>query len=514
MKELLLTYDIGTTGAKAALFRKDASILGSAYKQYETYYPKPGWVEQSPTEWWGAVVNATQELIQKAGIDPNNIVGISFSGQMMGQVPVNKEGELLQDRVPIWADSRASNEKDDLFKALGSYEEFYNITLQGHNPELLSLFRVMWYRNNMPEIFTRTYKFLHSKEFIANKLTNNFATDYTDQALGATLDMKKRTWSDAMFKAAGISRDVFPELHESIDIMGKVSKNAASLLNLVEGIPVVVGAGDGPCAAAGAGALEPDDAYFYIGSASWGGTIETKPIGDFNTKVIVHNHLVPGLYHSQYVMYTGAIAQQWAIETLFGQEPKDVDVYRYASELAKAIPLVEDTIVFLPYMRAGGAPYNNMNARGVFTGIGVNHKREHLFRAVLEGVSMNVRMLLDRFEKFRGRDLPTINVIGGGSRNPYWMKLLADISGRKIATINLKQEANCFAAAQCAGIGVGLYNDFKEVKQLFKTEEAFIPDKSIEDFYAKKYSAFLTAYQGMLKTYDILAELEQYQSKH
>jgi xylulokinase len=509
MDELILTYDIGTTGAKAVIFAKDGSILGSRYKQYDTYYPKPGWVEQAPEQWWKAVIDSTQELIDQTKADPHHIVGISFSGQMMGQVPVDINGKLLVDRVPIWADARATEQVKSVFNVLGGYEAFYNITLQGHNPELLSLFRVMWYREHMPEVFNQTYKFLHAKEFIANRLTGMYATDYTDQALGATLDMQKRTWSEAMFKAAGIPQDKFPELKESIDVMGTVTKEAAELLHLVEGIPVVVGAGDGPCAAAGAGALEPGDAYFYIGGASWGGTIETKPLGDFATKVIVHNHLVPGLYHSQYVMYTGAIAQQWGIETLFNNEAAGVDKYKLASDLAAAIPLADDTVLFLPYMRPGGAPYNNMNASGVFAGIGVNHKREHLFRAILEGVSMNIRLLLSRFETFRGRSLPALNVIGGGSRNPYWMKLLADVTNRRIMTINLKQEANCFAAAQCVGVGVGVYKNFKEVKSLFKVVEEFKPDGTANLFYDKKFQIFLKAYQDMLSTYDMIAKLER-----
>lgn len=509
MADLLLTYDIGTTGAKAAIFQQDATLVGSAYTQYETYYPRPGWLEQSPNDWWNAVVESTRTLIEQSGVRASDIAAISFSGQMMGQVPVDREGNLLQERVPIWADARAGEQVARVFEALGGYEEFYRITMQGHNPELYAIFRVMWYRDNMPDVFDRVYKFLHSKEFIAMRMTGNFATDYTDQALGCTLDMKKRTWSDEMFEAADLSVDLFPELHESIDVMGHLTKQAADELNLVEGIPVVVGSGDGPAAAAGAAALEPGDAYFYIGSASWGGTIETEPIGDFETKVIVHNHLVPGLNHSQYVMYTGAIAQQWAKETLFGEEdPEGVNLYEVASDLADRIPLSEDTIIFLPYMRPGGAPYNNLNARGVFTGIGLNHGREHLFRAVLEGVSFNIRLLLDRFETFRGQELDTINVIGGGSRNPFWMRLLADITGRCITTTSLKQEANCFAAAQCAGVGVGLYEDFAEVKKLIRIEEEYTPDPNVADFYAKKYAIFLKAYQDMLETYDLVAELE------
>ena len=514
MKELLLAYDIGTTGAKAAIFRKDGTLLGSSYTQYDTYYPKPGWVEQAPEDWWQAVVQTTRKLISESKIDPNEIAGISFSGQMMGQVPVDKNGVLLVEKVPIWIDARASKQVDQVFEKLGGYEEFYRITMQGHNPMLYAIFRVMWFRENMPEVFNQTHKFLHSKEFIANRMTGNFATDYTDQALGCTLDMTKRTWSDEMFSAAGLPVNIFPDLHESIDVMGELSSKAAEELNLVEGIPVVVGSGDGPAAAAGAAALEPGDAYFYIGSASWGGTIETEPIGDFDTKVIVHNHLVPGLYHSQYVMYTGAIAQQWAIETLFeGKETTDIDLYKYASDLARNIPLSEDTVVFLPYMRPGGAPYNNMNARGVFTGIGLNHDRQHLFRAVLEGVSCNIRLLLERFEKFRGQQLPSLNIIGGGSRNPFWMQLIADISKRRITTTSLKQEANCFAAAQCAGVGVGVYKDFKEIKELFMVEEEYIPDPLKSEFFDRKFEIFLKAYKGMLETYDLLADLEVFSSE-
>jgi len=509
MKNLLLAYDIGTTGAKAAIFRQDGTLLDSAYSQYETYYPKPGWVEQAPGDWWQAVVETTRKLVKETEVNPDEIAGISFSGQMMGQVPVDRDGKLVVERVPIWIDARASEQVEQVFNRLGGYEKFYDITMQGHNPQLYSIFRVMWYRDNMPEVFNRTYKFLHSKEFIANQMTGKYATDYTDQALGCTLDMKKRAWSDEMFEAADLSRDVFPELHESIDVMGLLTREAAEALDLVEGIPVVVGSGDGPAAAAGAAALEPGDAYFYIGSASWGGTIELEPIGDFETKVIVHNHLVPGLNHSQYVMYTGAIAQQWAKETLFGVEDSaGINLYEFASDLAGKISLRDDTLIFLPYLRPGGAPYNNMNARGVFTGIGLNHKREHLFRAVLEGVSFNIRLLLERFEKFRGQNIPSLNVIGGGSRNPFWMQIIADISKRRITTTSMKQEANCFAAAQCAGVGVGLYKDFKEIKQLFRIEEEYLPDKTKEEFYDRKYAIFLKAYLGMLDTYNLIADLE------
>jgi len=509
MKELLLAYDLGTTGAKVVIFNKDAKMLGSKYHQYETYYPKINWVEQAPEEWWRAVVECTKELVIQTEINPKDIAAISFSGQMMCAIPINKNGDLLMKRVPIWADARSTDQVKKVFEIIGGYKEFYRITMQGHNPELYSIFKAMWIKENLSSVYKETHKFLHAKEYIALKMTGKFLTDYSDQGLGGTLDMRKHTWSDEMLKASGIGQDKFPELHNSIDLVGHLTKKASKQLNLVEGIPVVLGAGDGPCAATGAGAMIPGDAYFYIGSASWGGAVYEKPVGDFDTKIIVEPHAAPNLSTSIYVLYTGGIAQQWAVNVLFSKPEKNVDYYEYLSKLAAKVPREEDTLIFLPFMRPGGAPYNNLNARGVFIGLGLHHRPEHLYKAVLEGVCFSIKLLLDRFEKMSGKKLPSFNIIGGGTKNPYWMQLLSDITKRGIQTPKLKQEANCLGAAIIGAIGVGLINDFTEAKKLIEPEKTYFPNLDHAYYHDKKYEAFLFIYKDLLKSFDLIADLEK-----
>jgi len=511
MGDLILAYDIGTTGAKVSLFNfgNKVDLIGSAYKQYETYYPKPNWLEQSPKDWWEAVVVSTNEIIREKNVDRKKIAAISFSGQMMCAIPINKNGELLMDRIPIWADARSTEQVKKIFEIIGGYEEFYRITMQGHNPELYSIFKAMWIKENFSPVYKETEKFIHAKEYIALRMTGKFLTDYSDQGLGGTLDMRKHTWSDEMLRASGIGQDKFPELHNSIDLVGHLTEEAAKLLDLVKGIPVILGAGDGPCAAAGAGAMVPGDAYFYIGSASWGGAINEKPVGDFDTKIIVEPHVAPNLSTSIYVMYTGGIAQQWAVETLFSKPDIKIDYYKYLSKLAEKVPPEEDTLIFLPFMRPGGAPYNNLNARGVFVGLGLNHRPEHLYKAVLEGVCFTIKLLLNRFEKMSGNKLPMFNIIGGGTKNPYWMQLLSDITNRQIQTPKLKQEANCLGAAITAAIGVGLINNFSEAKKFIKPEKTYLPNPDDAYYHDKKYDAFLFIYEDLLKSFDRIADLEQ-----
>jgi sugar (pentulose or hexulose) kinase len=270
-----------------------------------------------------------------------------------------------------------------------------------------------------------------------------------------------------------------------------------------------VGSGDAPASAAGALAVNPGDLYFYMGSAAWGGSIESRPVGDFAAKINVLPHVVSGLYHSQVVMNTGAIAQQWAVENLYGKSTEQASLYQLASDEAAKVPLREDTILFLPFLRGGGAPFNNMNARGVFSGVAMEHTRAHLFRAVLEGFAFKLRYVIERFERFREKKIDRFTIIGGGARNAFWMNLIANITGKKVVTTTLKQDGNCFAAAMLAGIGTGLLRSFQSIDQKRFYEATFCPDGKKSHFYEKKYQAFLRAYQDSIEIFDLLASLKE-----
>lgn len=484
-----LTYDLGTTGVKVALFGRDLTALGSAYRQYPRHQPLPGHVEQRPADWWEAARAATTQLLAATGADPAQIAGISFSGQMMGQIPIGADHALLQDSVAIWEDARAGAQAEGLLEKLGGYQAFYDIVLQGMAPELYSLPRILWLRENAPALFERTRWFLHAKDYLGLRFTGEISTDFSDLATSVVMDLRKRSLSPEILQASGLDAALFPEPHETIERLGSLRPAIASEFGLAAGTPVFVGSGDAPAAAAGAFALEPGDAYFYIGSAAWGGTIESQPLGDSTTRVNVLPHIVPGLYHAQYVMNTGGIAQQWAVETFYGSQD-----YARAIADATAVRPKDSTALFLPFLRGGGAPHNNMNARGEFLGLGLEHGRGHLIRAVLEGLAYNIRSLVQKLEGRRGSRLAAVTLVGGGAQNALWMQIVADVLQRPVRVNTLKQEGNCFAAALNVAVGLGHMSRHADAKALAQIDRSFEPDAALAGFYDAKHHLFEQAF--------------------
>ena len=336
MTQGLIGIDIGTTGAKVALFSTSGQLLASEYNTYETYYPQTDHVEQRPDDWVEATISGLRAVLQDSGFSPSQIVGISFSGQMMGQIPMSRDGELLLKQVPIWAGSTRETAGGTLSADFGGHEAYYNITFQGHPVHMTSTFRMMWFAEHDPELVERAFIWLHAKEYVLYRLTGNFATDPTDQCLGGAFDLKEGRHSTDVLKCAGFRSDQFPEMMESTEIAGKITPEISELTGLVEGTPVVMGAGDGPCARCGFGCCFRGRCLFYLGSALWGGTIEPRPFGDFDSRMICYRHMVPDLYHSQYVSFTGAIGQQWIIDTAYSECDAD-QAFERAWEEARAI---------------------------------------------------------------------------------------------------------------------------------------------------------------------------------
>ena len=266
MNKYLLAYDLGTTGSKASLFDAHGQLLANSYDEYETDYSEGNRAEQNPEDWWQAVCDSTKQLLAATGVNPQQIAGISFSGHMMACLPVDKRGTPLRSCI-IWSDSRSVDQAQRLVDKVGA-EEGYKIT--GH--QLLPCYsaaKIMWVRDNQPDIFEKTHKFLHVKDYIAAKLSGVFATDYSDACGMNLFDLEKHAWSEPLLRASGISVDKLPDVHASSDVIGEVTPQAAKETGLCSGIPVVIGGGDGPCAGVGSGVIAEGLAYNYFGSAAW-----------------------------------------------------------------------------------------------------------------------------------------------------------------------------------------------------------------------------------------------------
>jgi xylulokinase len=515
-KKYILVHDLGTTGDKAVIVDEDLNLLASGYTPLKEYYPHTNWVEQEPEEWWTAVVESTKDAIANSGIDPADIAVISFSAQMMSQTPVDKDGNLLVKRSATWADCRSGEQAERIHKVFGGRDEYYKIHGVGWQSELHVINKLRWIKDNLPEVYEKTYKFLQPKEFIAQRLTGKFATEWGDASMCAYMDIKNRKLSEEIFKAAEVDMDKIPQVLESHDIMGYVTKEAAEITGLKEGTPVCLGSGDVICSNMGAGVAKKGMAYTYIGSANWTGVFSPVPSTDPSVKMNCSTVLpMPNAYHLVMITAAGGIAQDWAKNTLYGVEGVSAEkygttVYDVMSQDASSVPAGSDGLLFLPYLRGGGAPHFDINARGAYVGALLPHTRGHLLRALYEGICYNIHWLYDLFESV---DVPIfsldeIRAIGGGVLNDLWMQIYADVNGVPFARVRNPQQCTATGAAMMGGVGVGIWDSYEEAAKLAKVEKRFVPNTENSERYSELYPVYKDLYPTLKENFDKIAAFQ------
>lgn len=507
--QYLLAHDLGTTGNKANIYSADGLLVASDFYGYSTSYPKPNWAEQNPEDWWQAVCVSTQRLLQNHKIDPADIAVVSFSGQMMGCVMVDNHGVPLRDCI-IWADMRSEPQTAAL-KAKLSEHDVYQITGMRLSPAF-TVEKVMWIRDNQPDLFAKTSKFLHAKDYVIYKLTGKFATDYSDASGTNAFDLTQRKWSPEIIAATGLPIEIFPEAHPSTTVIGEVTTAASRDTGLRPGTPVVMGGGDGSCAAVGAGVVREGSAYNYIGSSSWIALATSRPLLDPQQRTVHLAHLDPKMLMPLGMMQCAGGAYQWAKEVLGGLETRvaqDIGLspYDLLNLKAEAAGCGAHNLLFLPYLLGERAPYWNPNARGVFLGLMMSHTREDMIRAVLEGVGFALRTILDAFLD-QGVNIEAVRVIGGGARGRLLCQIEADIFQRKILCPELLEEATSLGAAIAGGVGVGIFKDFLIAEELVKIVETYHPNQQHLEKYEKLYRIFQNSYQSLAPIYDQLAALD------
>jgi xylulokinase len=514
MQEYILVHDAGTTGDKAIVFNRAGSILASVYTRYETYYPRPTWAEQSPEEWWAAVCSSSKQAIEQAQISAKDIAAVSMVGQQLGAVPTDRKGRAVRGRTIIWCDARSTEQATQLMERLGGFDEFYKITGLGHVPEIDSICKVMWLKRNEPTVYGDAYKFLQCKDFLVARLTDGetLVDDYTDASNTGWLDIRRRDYSRELLDSAGIAFDKLPELHESHEIVGHVAQNAARETGLRAGIPVILGSGDVPSSSAGAGIFRPGMCFGYIGSANWGGVYSTEPLLDPKTRTVTVCHPCGGYVIFSYTP-AGGIVQDWGVELLCELERDEaartgVSVYdSFAAKVKRTAPGATG-LVFLPYLRGGGGPHWNSNARGLLVGLAMPHKKDHILRALLEGVAFNFRWIMEA-SGLSTSSLGEVRAIGGGARNLEWMHIYADILGMKVMIVEMPQEATGRGGFLAGAVGMGWYRDYPEaIEKTVKVETVIEPNSKNHGIYEHLYSAFRLAYEGSQKAFDELAAFQ------
>jgi len=490
MATTIIAYDLGTGGAKASLYALDGTCLVSTFVPYETVYPSAGWHEQRPEDWWKAIASSTRTLMGRKPASPAEVECLAISGQSLAVIPLDAKGGLLRDSIPIWSDTRASRQTAEFFTKMDR-DRWYMTTGNGFPAECYSVFKIMWYRDNEPGLFSRTATVLGSKDFINLRLTGKTFTDYSYASGTGIYDLLGWRYAEEFIKASGLSPSLFPPIVPSTEIIGTLTAAAAEALGLPRGVKVACGGVDNSCMALGARNTGEGRVYTSLGSSSWIAVSSGTPVLDPKVKPYVFTHVIPGLFTSAVSIFAGGSSFRWIRDALFGADTMSDgrDAYDVMNELAAASPIGANSLMFNPSLAGGSSQEPSPHIRGAFAGIDLRHSRGDLIRAGMEGIAMNLGAVLEVLRRFVPL-APEMLMVGGGSKSALWRQIFADVFGMECVKTNVDQEAGSLGAAAVAAVGAGLWKGFDAVDEVHKVQDVRKPIPGNVEKYRRLTPAF------------------------
>ena len=506
----IIAYDLGTGGNKASLYDIDGRCLAENFVSYPTQYPATGWHEQRPNDWWNAVVKSTNRLLEEAPIERDEICCCGISGHSLGVVPLDRNGKLLREATPIWSDSRAISQSKKFFEKVDE-NEWYLMTGNGFPPPLYSVFKMMWYRDNEPEMFKNIHKIIGTKDFINYKLTGNIVTDYSYASGSGVYDLVNWKYSDSMISASRLPEDIFPDIVRSTDVIGELTAEASNALNLPAHIKVVAGGVDNSCMALGARSFQEGRVYNSLGSSSWIAVASATPLLDARTRPYVFTHVIPDMFMSAMAIFSAGSSFRWLRDQLCRSivseaELNKVDPYELMTAEAENSPVGASSIIFNPSLAGGSSLDDSPNIRGAFMGLDLGHTRADVIRSVMEGVALGLRLVLDELRRLT-RIADEITVVGGSSRSRLWRQIFADVYQMDIVKTNIDQQAAALGAAALAAVGTGVWSDFNIIDEIHAVEDIARPISENSATYGKLLPIFRKASRINSEIGDMLASV-------
>lgn len=484
---LYIGIDLGTSGVKLLLMDQSGTIKNIVSKEYPLSFPKSGWSEQDPQNWYEQSIAGIKELIEP--FDKNNIAGISFGGQMHGLVVLDENDNVIRPAI-LWNDGRTGKETEYLNNVIGKKnlsKYTANIAFAGFTAP-----KILWMKENEPENFAMISKIMLPKDYLAYKLTKTFCTDVSDASGMLLFDVENKCWSKEMMDICGINEKQLPQIYESYEVVGTIIPDIAKELGLSEEIKVIAGAGDNAAAAIGTGTVGNGMCNISLGTS---GTIfiasENFGVDDNNA---LHSFAhADGNYHLMGCMLSAASCNKWWIEEI-------LKTNKYNEELGNIKELGKNKVFFLPYLMGERSPHNNPDARGCFIGMSMDTTREDMSQAVLEGVAFALR---DSFEvaKSLGINIESTKICGGGAKSKIWVEIIANVLNINVHRIEV-EEGPALGAAILASVGCQEFNNVKEAtNKIVKISETVKPNPEIVSYYDAKYKKFLKIYPTIKDLY-------------
>ncbi|MBV9732034.1 MAG: xylulokinase [Verrucomicrobia bacterium] len=483
----LLGIDLGTSSVKVVVYSTAGKILGLGSAEYPILTPQPGWAEQDPEHWWSATVHAVRSALSAA--DQPEVLSIGFSGQMHGPAILDKQNRLLGNAI-IWADQRSGSVLAEIESLVGKARL---AEVCGTAPAAGFLIATLrWLQRYDPARLDRTAAILLPKDYVRFKITGEIATDASDAAATGLFDVAGRTWAWEIIEILDLPRTIFPQVRDSAEVCGKLLPDAAAELGIKPGIPVAAGSADQPAQAVGNGLIEPGQGSVTLGTGGQVFVPLAAPVFDSQGRLHTFCHALPSRWYLLGAMLSAGMALRWARQVLrCGQVS-----YQKLDQMAEAVPIGAEGLVFLPYLVGERSPLMDPQARGTFAGLTLRHDTGHLIRAVLEGISFAMRQIIETIEE-TGVRMDRWVASGNGLGSTLWRQMVTDTLNRPLLRgedANSAERAGV-GAAILGGIAADVLGGFKEAQSFApRFDEVTQPDPARVEAYDRAYARFKELY--------------------
>jgi gluconokinase len=490
----ILAIDIGTTSTKTIAVTADGKVLASSTSAYPTYYPKAGHSEQNPNE----ILEAVKKCIIQTQEDckEHQLLALAFSAAMHSIMAADKNGRPLSPLI-IWSDMRSLEQANDLVNRGLDYK-IYEATGTAIHP-MSPLCKLMWLQKHQPDLIKKAFKFISIKDYVLHHLTGEWITDYSVASASGLFNLISLTWNNVSMIEAGITVDQLPTAVPTTQIITSVREEVCKELNLPYDLKIIPGASDGCLANLGTNAVHPGELSVTIGTSGAVRMIVTDPKPDPNQRtfnyILSKNRVVIGGATNN-----GAILLQW-FEKNFGKQEGSHSIYEDVEQACQKDIRLND-LIFLPYILGERAPIYNSLARGVFFGLGIQHKRIHLLRALMEGICFSLLSIAQSLKEVAG-DYKVIVASGGFIHSPGWVQLLSDVFGKDVKVV-AQDDASAIGAARLGFEALGLKEQFFEKEA---TGYIYKPDLKLHDLNQKKFEIFLSLYRNLKQDFYNLSKL-------
>ncbi len=503
----VLSVDIGTETGRAALVDDAGSCARISSVPFRVDCPRPNWVQQDPAVWWDATCANIREILKDAAVSPEQVACVGVCGQMHAPVPIDRSGALIRGPVPLWCDKRTVALCDRL-RQDGNEEGLARLAGNPICPSWTG-FKIAWLREMSPELYGMTWKYLTCKDFINYMLTGEMATDYSEASGTFLMDAEARQWSEDLCTLLGVDVGKLPPILPADRVVGRVTTEAARETGLAPGTPVVTGGGDMMCILLGAGVAVHGVACDVTGTAADVSVFCPRPVND--VRLMNLHHVAPG-WISFGILDAGGGSLKWFKDEFCQEEQAEarargVSVYEVISEKAGAVEPCCEGLVFLPYL-LGERTLGTPNARGVLFGLTTRHSRQHVMRAIMEGVNFDLRQSLEIIEG-SGVVASEIRATAGGARSPVWCQIKADIYNRRIVALE-ESEGGVIGSAILAAAGARLHGSIEEAASaMVRCGRTYEPSLAAARRYDQGYEVFKALHDALQDEFDLAARVLQ-----